>query len=266
MNERRIREILEGYRPGEGLEADPEVAQALEQASRDPGLAGIRNEVEAFDQAFAGKLRSVKVPESLREDILRAASSRTTASRETVEDARKIIHWAHPAAFAAAAAVIILLALSFTFWNRPGQPAPQTQLAGIVETDDFMAAADRLYSNLNPAFRSHDGERILEYLSSRGGAIPANMPGFSWDKSFACDVIELNGSKVSMICFTAPGGSGKLHLFTFKREDFPHLPIPDQPRIRSSGRACCATWSDDEAIHVLYSDEGEENLRAVLDI
>ena len=45
MNRSRILEILEAYRPGEGLESDPEIRQALDEAAQDPELSEIQRNI-----------------------------------------------------------------------------------------------------------------------------------------------------------------------------------------------------------------------------
>ena len=269
MERQRIVEILETYRPGEGLESDPEVRQALELAASDPELGRLRRQIEQFDDVFASKVNQIEVPAGLQEAILAAANQRRLAHPEGPRPAdrtRNLIQWFYPASFAAAAAIIILLALSFTFWNPPartGEPALAGAGMGIMET------AESLYASLRPSYRPDRGEDVLNYLRSNGGAVPVSLPGgVAFDQSFACDVVEVNGRKVSIICFTAPDKSRTMHLFTFQRSAFPDCKVPAQPVIRKEGKSCCAAWEDTEQdqVHVLYSDKGEENLRQILDI
>jgi len=265
MNRSRIIEIIESYRPGEGLEADPEVKEALELTAKDPELEALRRDVQLFDEAFGEIVRDIPVPESLCVDILAKAAEVRTPSQEDTESRGKIINWFHPFAFAAAAAIVLLLALSFTFWNPPeGGPVP----VELAQSGSLTETAQGLYANLNPSFRSRNGDKIRDFLQSQGAILPASMPsGFAWDNSFACDVFEISGKKVSLVCFSAPDGSDKLHLFTFYRNDFPEAQIPQVPLFQKTGKACSATWVNEEQIHVLYSDSGdEENLRRLLDI
>jgi hypothetical protein len=267
MNRQRIIEILEAYRPGEDLESDPEVRQALELAASDEELATIRRDGEAFDEAFSAALDKVEVPEGLQEQILRAAGPALADNHPhtTVSPGTNILSWLHPAMFGAAAAIVILLALSFTFWTPPGgEQAPEIALA----QDPISSTARAVYASLNPTFRSREGSAIQDYLRSRnGGTCPPSLPGnVVWDKAFACDVIEMNGHKVSIVCFRAPDNSKTMHLFTFLRSEFPDVQVPAKPRVSREGKACCATWANNDQVHVLYSDKGEENLRQLLDI
>lgn len=266
MERQRIVEILESYRPGEGLESDPEIRQALELAARDPELGELRRQIQQFDDIFASKLQQIEVPAGLQEAILAAAREQQEGARPAGHKSSNLIQWLYPASFAAAAAIIILLALSFTFWNPPERPdSPVVAEAGM----GIMETAQSLYASLRPSYRPDKGEDVLQYLQSNGGAVPVSLPGgVAFDQSFACDVVEINGRKVSIICFTAPDKSRTMHLFTFKRSAFPHCKVPAKPAIRKEGKSCCAAWEDPEQdqVHVLYSDKGEQNLRQILDI
>ena len=261
MNQDRISEILSTYRPGEDLESDPEVRQALDLAETDAEWKACLDESLEFDEAFRSALARATVPDGLEDRILTARFRNPPTGRGA--HLRALSKWVHPASFGAAAAIIILLALSFTFWDRPAQPAPPLALA----QDPITSTAQSLYASLNPSFKSRDGSAVREYLQSRNGITPASLPGdVVWDKAFACDVVEVDGYRVSIVCFKAPDDSRTMHLFTFQRKDFPGVSLPEQPQMRHHGSACCATWANDEVVHVLYSDKGEENLRALLDI
>lgn len=264
MNIEQIVEILEAYRPGEDLESDPVVREALKAAEADPVLARIRDQVDEFDAAFADAVQRIPVPDDLQQKILQAARLGDLTRQQVAPlAANRILRWLHPATFGIAAAVVIMLALTFTFWSKPDLNESRIALA----QDPISAAAQAVYASLNPAFKSRDGEKVRDYLVSKNGFAPETLPGdVVWNKAFACDVIEINGRKVSIICFMAPDSSRSMHLFTFLREEFPEVDVPSRPVIRRSGNACCAQWGDDRQIHVLYSDKGEENLRKILDI
>ena len=268
MEHQRIVQILESYRPGEGLESDPEVREALHRATADPQLAEIRQASEAFDAAFAAKIRAVQVPSDLKASILEAARAQGSAPHEAsprMEDENTFIKWIHPVFLGAAAAIIILLALSFTYLIQPG--GNQGEIERLMEENRLMATADQLYRSLNPSFRSNQPSEVIAHLRNHGGVLPAGLAGsLVPEESFACDVIDINGQSVSVLCFKGPDGSKSMHLFTFPRSAFPEVEVSPNPRIHSSDGSCCATWIEDDHIHVLYSDKGEENLRQVLDI
>jgi len=270
MNRERVIEILETYRPGEGLESDPEVRMALEMAAADPELARLQDQIRIFDDLVKVRMRQIEVPSGLSAQILAAARTRGLSGNfpRPSRPAAGILSWFHPVAFAVAASVVILLAVSFTYWNKPRDPGPESTAIALADSS-LMQTAHALYTSLRPKFRSSEGSEILNYLNTQGGSVPSHLPGnVAWDKSFACDVVDFKGTKVSVICFTAPDNSRSMHLFTFHRSDFPDCQVPDKPRICHQNGCCCATWFDEdgEQIHVLFSDKGTENLIAVLDI
>ena len=271
MNRDRAIEILETYRPGEGLESDPEVRAALQMADADPGLARLQEQTREFDDKVRDQMRRIEIPADLRQRILDSAGSTAPGPADipAPSPSGKLLPWLHPAAFAAAAAIVILLALTFTFWRKPEVPLnPNEERPTLALADsNLIQTARTLYASMRPRFKSGDGSEIRNFLSDQGGIIPVHLPeDIPWDKSFACDVLEINGTKVSIICFTAPDNSRSMHLFTFQRADFPNVEVPRKPRICTKGAPCGAAWRDEEQIHVLFSDKGEENLLAVLDI
>lgn len=280
MNRDRIIEILETYRPGEGMEADPEVRLALQLAEVDPELAGLRSEIESFDASMRDCLRSIPVPADLKGNILAAMRANKvvafpeSAAAAAAHSSNAWARWFHPAAFGAAAAIVILLALTFTFWQRPVPgPAPlevaglEPERASVGDISALMDKAHTLYSSLRPTFKSNQGEEILKYLRNRGSVVPTSLPGdVDWDRSFACDVVMIDGVEVSIVCFKAPDNSRTMHLFTFQRSAFPGLQLPGTPEIHDNPGGCCAAWGTEDQVHVLFSDKGEDNLRKVLRI
>ncbi len=69
MNEQEARLILQAYRPGADPD-DPQVADALQEAARNPELARWFAEEQAFDRAIAAHLGNVPAPFGLKTRIL----------------------------------------------------------------------------------------------------------------------------------------------------------------------------------------------------
>lgn len=282
MNRDRIVEILETYRPGEGLEADPEVRQALDLAETDAELHSLRREIERFDDDMRHQLRSIPVPADLQAKILAAMKAHKVvafpdapaAERPMPVSSNAWMRWIHPAVFGAAAAIVILLALTFTFWQRPqAVPAPLTlgsphaDNPALAAKAELMQTAHALYSSLRPAFKSSEGAEVVNYLRNQGATLPSILPGGTgWDQSFACDIVRINNTEVTIICFKAPDNSRSMHLFTFPRSAFPDLQLTERPQIHNNEAGCCATWGTEDNVHVLFSDKGEDNLRQILRI
>jgi hypothetical protein len=74
MTAHEAKQILLAWRPGCGLERDPEMAQALECAQRDPALAQWLEEQRSFHRKMKDSLRDVPIPVGLSERILHQAN------------------------------------------------------------------------------------------------------------------------------------------------------------------------------------------------
>ena len=70
MNRPEARQILLLYRPGTSDSHDPEMAEALELARRDPELSRWFEAHCAFQTALRQKLRQIEVPLDLKARIL----------------------------------------------------------------------------------------------------------------------------------------------------------------------------------------------------
>lgn len=273
MKPESIRTLLEGYRPGEGLEEDPQMRAALDAAVRDPELVAFRARSEDFDAAFAARLRQISAPDSLRESILRAAAqqSRTRSpSTKHGTPAGRLIAWIHPSIFAVAAILTLSLALFFTFANRSAQPVDQNDFSAAMASAGPMTiidlAAEVMKSN-RPEFRSSQPSHFVEFIDSRGGRVPRKLPGhLTWNDSIACDVVQMNGRNISIVCFKPSGVSNVMHMVVFKRSEL-DMPLPGpNPQFHVRQKMSFATWSDGEMVHVVLSECPEENLRAALEI
>src|SRR6266487_4292933 len=107
MNSRLAKEILLRYRPGTADASDPEFAEALQQAKRDPELGRWFAQHQAFCETIRDRFKQLPVPAGLKEDIL--AGYRPEAIP---------VWWQQPAfrALAAAASIVLLIGLAL-FWS-----------------------------------------------------------------------------------------------------------------------------------------------------
>jgi hypothetical protein len=283
MNPQQASQLLRLYRPGEGLEESPEMRTALRMAEEDPALQALIGADRHFDEAMTSALCRLRAPDYLHARLLNEVreSFVSDESKNTADFA-----WFHWLAFGSAAVLTFSLALFFTFWSPPSRPPadslPQLESPFIAEAENrtqttlaeaeilpesIMDMADSLFASLQPRIKGSHGNEMHAFIRAEGGPLPQTLPpGFSWDASVACDVLRKNGAVVSVICFESPDKSGKLHLFTFRRQDFPHIQTDRRPVVHERKKGCCATWGDDKGIHVLYSDSGRKNLHLALDI
>ena len=77
MTEQEARFILQSYRPGGEDKDDPQFAEALREAERNPELARWLAEEQAFDCAVAAQLAALPAPFGLKTRILAQAAPRS---------------------------------------------------------------------------------------------------------------------------------------------------------------------------------------------
>jgi hypothetical protein len=56
-----------------------------------------------------------------------------------------------------------------------------------------------------------------------------------------------------------------MHMVVFQRRAVSQPPDA-QPLFHAAEKGAFATWSEDDRVHVLFAEEGEQNLRAALEI
>jgi hypothetical protein len=81
MNCSEAKEVLLLYRPGTADAADPQIAEALDLASRDPELRRWLDQHGAFQKVMCAKLQQIDVPACLRGSLLKTRGPRTSPSR-----------------------------------------------------------------------------------------------------------------------------------------------------------------------------------------
>lgn len=266
MNKQEASHLLRAYDPEKGMDEIPQMREALALASRDAQLQALVGKDREFDASMSRALRSAPVPPDFKDALMGIVSPEPNAS--STSRPSFLPAWFHFATLGAAAAVTLSLALFFTYiYEHPTVSRSSPGTLQVAAPDPIIDTADALFADLQPRMRGHNGDVMRQFLLSNGGRLPQVLPaGFSWEACRACDVIEVDGARVSVICFESPDKSGMLHLFTFLRSDFPQARTPRQPVLRERPGSCCVAWADDEGIHVLYSENGPKNLHRALEI
>lgn len=258
MNRDAYKSLLTSYRPGEGMESDPQIAEALRAAKSDPELMQFLEQESAFDEAFSASLHKIPVPEGLHERILSHVATQNNPrqdSRHKVVPFRAAWHYT----LAGAAAAALLIFGFMTFQKQKSSPPQQyTAVAGIMESISQFP--------LEPQMQSEDVQELQQFVRTKGGSLPSRLPqNLGWDKSIACDVISVKGKRASMICFRV--NSDVFHLFTLNQQDFPEIENIQKPVFhRQTSGQPAATWTVNGQIYVLTSQSDEKKLREVLDI
>lgn len=238
--------LLSAYRPGGADATDPAFADALAQAERDPQLRAWLEESQRFDQAIASRLRSVPVPENLRNTIL--AGAKFSRPRSV---------WQSPRVWAMAALLAVFASVA-ALWFSKAPPLDTWQTDSLAVLDQVITGVLPLDTeNPQPA-------RLVDWLRTQAAPVPAAMPpALLAHASLGCKTIDSNGRKVSLICFDL-GNKELAHLFTTTRAGLKIEPPEKHPLFGHQTHWSLASWSSGGDVHMLASKIDETRLRALL--
>lgn len=283
MDKEQARFILRGFRPDGADVNDSDFAEALALAMRDRELGEWLADERAMDAAFANSLAAVRIPETLREDILGclagergdfpqagdaldAAMIGALASIQPPADLRGRILTAMdrstPVAFPKrslwrrvalplSAAAGVALAFSLTRNNGPQHAvADNSPLPVDVVQAGFIRAYESPLFSLDE--KRDDHEKLLQHLASRKLPCPGCLPpGLVGVKSIGCRELVIDGKRGSLLCFDERE-NGVVHLVIFRREDISgDLPCKKRPSFAQKNHWAAARWCDDKNVFVL---------------
>lgn len=231
MDEQQARLILQAYRPGADRD-DPQVAEALQAAVRNPELAQWFAEEQAFDRAIAAHLEAVPAPFGLKTRILANAAS-PAESRQ----------WSWAAKLAAVAALLFLLAQIISLF-RASAPAS----TGIPDYAREMVSFVQLAPPLE--MESHDLGAIKSWLAKKDAAPMDVPPRLAALRPVGCRVLSFRGQKVALICFQR-GGDRLAHLFVVDRAAMPKMKQGEKPVFVDAGGWTTASWAENDRVYMI---------------
>ena len=237
------KQILLVYRRGIDDAAEPQTAEALALASRDPELGGWFQQHCAFQDAMRAKLREIELPAQLKVRILAQ---------------RKVIPlptwWRRPAWLAAAACLALLIGLA-SLWFRP------------AKADEFANFQARMVSTALREYRmdivTNEMSQVRQFMAARGA--PADYvvgPGLSRLQLTGGGLLRWRNHPVSMVCFDR-GDRQMLYLFVMDRSALKDPP-PSTPRVTQVRELVAASWSQGDKTYVLAGPEEPDFLRKYL--
>lgn len=246
MDNERAKMILSAYRPDGADANDPVFAEALAQVRRDPELARWFAAERALDERMHAALRSARPPANLKDALLLTEKvSRLPARRAW---------WTQPAWLAAAAAVVLSAGLTF-FPLRPDRE-PMT-LAGVTSEMARMQREERI----SLGAMTSDPEQVRRWLKAHDGPHEFTVPaGLASQTRIGCQVLDIRGHKVSLICFQIGGGE-MVHLLVIDRRHLADPPVVGKPWLLQEGELAFASWSDDDRTYVIAGHGSAESLR-----
>jgi hypothetical protein len=235
------KQILACYRPGRDDPAEPNFAEALEQARRDPELGRWLIRQTALDARVMEALERTPVPPDLRHRILAHRPAR-----------RFMVGWG-ARELRAAAVVLVALATAAGFWLLP-QPATfasyRDHMARLVSGDDYEMT-----------LKSNDLQEIRRYLAGKGWPSDyALTRGMQHLEAEGASVLEWHGRRVSMICLRAEADRD-LFVFVLPRALLPDAPVGEPPQLARVGKMMTAAWASGDDLYLLAGAGDEEFLR-----
>ena len=246
MNSQRAQEILLLYRPGSADGADPEMAQALEAARRDPGLARWFEQHCALQLAMRAGLRQIPVPEGLREQIISERPAHISPPRS---NRRALVT-------AGLAFVALVAGLAVFLWPSPREATFAAYRARMVKF------ARRGYQM---ELETNELGAIRRYLAATNGHGDAILPpGLARHvegiEPTGCATLTWQAKPVSMLCFGKKGETD-LWLFVIDRSALPDAPATPEPRFETVNTTMTASWTKGEGVYLLAGLADEAALR-----
>jgi hypothetical protein len=245
MNNQEAKFILGAYRPNGSDASDARFAEAMAQADRDPELRTWWEKQRGFDATVAVKLRDIAPPPGLRDSIL--AGVRASQPRRR--------WWSQPVWLAAAAAVVLLGAVTVSLRDGRGAPSLEQLTAFAVQ-------------DLAHAHGDHSGYPG-ELAAVQGQLVNAPGPmtqGIQLDladlRRKNCRTVRVAGREVFEICFQRDGTW--FHLYAARRSDFAPGPTDPKALLAARGEYAATAWSDATHVYALVARAGVETLRRVI--
>jgi hypothetical protein len=230
MNREEAKALLQCYRPGGQDATDPQFAEALALAGRDPALGLWFARQRAFDAVVASGLGAVPAPADLKQTIL--ADSRIVRAP----------YWQRPRVRLAAAAAVLLLfaAAGFFLARSPRNFATFRQ--------DIVEASWEGARHLD--FAASDVASVKQWLQQQQAAADFTLPrALQTAQVQGCRVIEWEGRKVSFVCLL--DGLKHYHLFVAEGLQLGGAPQPNHPQFEQCAGWKTASWATGGKTYVL---------------
>lgn len=237
--------LLGAYRPN-GLDAaNPEFAEALDQAARDPELKHWFEDQRDFDSKMAAGVRSVPVPPDLRARIMAGAKVSRPA------------RWYAPRRLLAMAALAMAFAAA-GLWYGMRQRGPGWEDQSLVALSSLLSGQDK-FDAQSPSVAD-----LQRWLSGAGSpntaALPARLTAYA---SLGCKTISWRGHPISIICFHGPGNE-LVHLAMVDKASLPNPPPEGHPEYEARDGWRMACWSQGSLAMMLVTRGPESDLRTIL--
>jgi len=246
MTELEARLILQSYRPGSDDRSDPQFAEALREAERNPQLAQWLEIEQTFDRAVAAKLAELPEPFGLKTRILALQPQPQAKSS-----------WNLAAILAAIAALLFLCAQVVSLFRN----TTPTNTASVSDYSREMVGFVQLPPSL--AMMSDDLDAIKSWLGENRTP-PINVPSnLSALQPVGCRLLSFRGHDVTLICFRREGDR-LAHLFTVDRAALPQMRAGKPPVFSTAGEWTTASWTEGNRVYLIAVQGDEEAVKRYL--
>jgi hypothetical protein len=251
VDSQQAKQILQLYRPGVD-DDDPQFAEALAQAERYAELRRWLDEQRASYAAIRGRLKEIRVPAGLRDQIL--------AGRKVVRP--PVVWWRTQ--FARAATAVIVIGLSLYAIVAQLHPSflgksPRNDFAAFRGQMTYYAAA-----GYKMDVRSDSLEELRRQFVQHGW--PSDYvvpPGLTRLSVRGGCLTKWHRHKVSMLCLNSPPDHG-VWLYVIERTALPDAPAQPTAQFAAEGKLATASWSENGKTYFLAAEGDEAFLRTLL--
>ncbi len=225
MDKKETRAFLSLCRAGELSTDGPRFQDAKTEAERDPDLARWWARDQELDRIIGEKLQSTPVSAELKARLIRRHEG-VLPMRQT---------WNRRITLLAAA--IVLLAVLFSSWRGPFQPAVsladyRDEMVGFVKVEPSLELETKQMSS------------IKEFFEKSGAPMPVAMPKKLQEmEPVGCRTLRFRGKDVSLICFKRSEGK-LLHFLVVDRAALSRLPRRGEREYAAEGEWMTATWTE----------------------
>jgi hypothetical protein len=251
VNRDEAKNILLLYRHGTADADDPQIAEALAMAERDPELKDWLVVHCAREFVVREKFRRISAPAGLKEQII---------SEQAAQE--RMRGWRKKAALTAVAAVLLGLMAFGSFWVS--RPAPEDTLSIFQNRMARVALGNYAMDVMtnNPA-------AIRAYLAQHHAPAEFVLPVALQQVTLTgCAVQGWQNGSVSMVCFRTSGASpdvaSDLWLFVVDRASVKKSSAGPVPQLAKVNRLMTATWVQGDQLYFLGTSGDAQTIQQFL--
>ena len=246
MTTQEAKLILQTYRSGGQDDADPIFSEALELARTDAELGEWFARQRAFDEAMVCAMHSQNPPAGLREAIL---ANKTTAHLPSSSQSARPL-FTLKLLVAVTALIVLFVGISLVRQHDISTASPAMTVASFTR----QALDIKEQGRISLGTKNTEPVQLRTWLAERGAphefVIPRGLVGIP---SLGCQSYTINGTKVSLICFSL-GNNQVAHLFVVEKAALSDSPASTHPELREDHGLAFATWSSGGKCYVLTGD------------